>query len=238
MMIFPVSSFSVARHARLLVDHRPHRVGCDVEREHLVRRLHAFVEVDRRAVLRPEVDRHVAVEACAELAEGRAAGADVAQIHALVVHEHEVVRRREGDGAAVGGEAHAALGDLRVLRDPLDLSGADFEQIQVGVDVLLEDVAVVAVGGDAAEPDPLAVGRDVEVADAVRGVAREARRALRVEVERPEARDRHVGVAHAHVESLLETQPFVRIGGVRRDEVDRASSRATSATGRCRSDDA
>src|SRR5689334_24898272 len=70
--------------------------------------------------------------------------------------------------------------------------------------------------------DPLAVVRDREVPDTVRRVVREPRGLTVVEVDRPEARDRRLRIAHADVETLVEPRALVLVDRIRRDEVNPA----------------
>ena len=152
----------IDRHARLFFGERPHGVVAHVERHELVGRLDALVEVDRAAVLGPEADADVAVERVAELAERLAAIGDGAHVDAVVGHPVgvEVVGRGERHLPGIGREAEAALADFGVVGQPLDRAGGGFEQIQVAVDVLGGDAALVAVGDESAEADPLAVVGD------------------------------------------------------------------------------
>src|SRR5690606_29794376 len=71
-----------------------------------------------------------------------------------------------------------------------------------------------------AETYPAAVGRDLETGDADRSVAREARRAHRVEIQCPETREWRLGIPDVHRELLLATLLLSRVDRVRGDEVD------------------
>jgi hypothetical protein len=173
-------------------------------------------------ILRPERDRHVAIEGCAKLAERLAAIGSSPEIDAAVRHAVllEIVGRGEGDRLAVGREAHRRFADFFVVGQPFDLAGRDLEQIQIRVESFLRDVALVAIAGAAADGDPLAVLGDREVVDVVGGVRRQRRGLLRLEIERPEAGERRFGVADVDGELLLPPQLLIRIGCIRRNEID------------------
>src|SRR5207342_2290479 len=100
----------------------PDLVRRDVERHQLIRRLDPFVEVDRLAVLRPEADRHRAVETTAELLELAALVAHVARVDAQVVAHDEIIWCRERDSSGIRREAERALTDLLVVREAFCLA--------------------------------------------------------------------------------------------------------------------
>ena len=158
----------------------------------------------------------------AQLAERLAFVGDRADVDAAVAHAVvlEIVRSRERDLRAVGREAQAAFADLGVVGQALDRAGRRFEQVQIGVEVLLRDAALVAVRRESAEADPLAVFRNREVVRGVGAAIGEPLRALGGDVERPQARDRRLGIADVDGEFLVAPGLLVVVERVGRHEID------------------
>ena len=78
----------------------------------------------------------------------------------------------------------------------------------------------MAIGAEPVKANPLAIRRDGHVADAVRRITCQTGNCPALEVQRAQAVERCLGVAHTHAESLLETRLFVRIDAIRSGEVD------------------
>ena len=218
-------------HRRLFARDLAHLVLTHVHRKQLRRRLQPLVEIDRVAVLGPEADRDVAVEPALELAERLPAIADVANVHARVRHAvaGQIVGRAEGDPAAVRREADAGLAHFAVVAQPLDLSGRRLQEIDVAIEVLRGDVALVAIGRSALEPDPLAVGADGEIRYRVGPVLAHLRGAARFEIQRPQARGRRLGIPDVDGELLVPARLVVGVGLIRRER-SRSWRRSTRAS--------
>src|SRR6185503_8053915 len=206
-----------------------------VDGEQLLRRLDAFVEIDRLAVFRPEADRQIAVEAAVELLErlapiGHRAQIDTVVGHAVALH---VVGRAVGDVAAVGRELRRGLADFGILREAFNLARRDLDQIEVRVQTLLGDVAFIPLWRTAAKTNPLAVAADRELRDGVlallaepydpggrfRTLSRKTTPGV-IQIQGPVARRRRLGIADVDREALVSPGLLFIIELVGRDEVD------------------
>src|SRR6185437_1308678 len=86
--------------------------------------------------------------------------------------------------------------------------------------VLLEVAALVSIGRHAVVADPVAIGRDRDVGDAVARVVREPALLSRGGIELPETRHRGGWIARTHRELLVLTRAIVAVDRIRRHEVD------------------
>ena len=217
-----------------LVGELPHRARLHVERVQLRRHLHAGVEVDRVRILRPEPDARTLVEVHAQLPERAPPVPDFADVDPVVGHgvARHLVRRGEGDPAAVGGEAEPALADLVVVGQALDPARRDLHEVEVRVQPLSRDVALIALRRAARDPDPAAVIGDRKVVDAVGRIVGQALLGGRLDLDAPQVREGRDRVPHVDRESLLAPLLLVLIERVGALRSRRGFRRARSPTGR------
>ena len=202
-----------------------HRARLHVQRVQLRRHLHAGVEVDRPRVVRPESGVQTLVEVRAQLSERRAAIAHLADVDAVLGHRValHLVGRRKGDPAAVGGKAEAAFADLVVVREAFDPAGGHLHEVQVRVEALRRDVALVALGRAARDADPATVVGEREAVDAVRRIVGLTPLFGRRDLDAPQARQRRDRIADVDGEAGLPPLLLVLVEGVGAGEVDAAS---------------